>query len=114
VLNRLGVPLSGLRAALARMGASSENVANLQTDGYAKRRTTASEGPRGGVQTRVDKVALSEEGKRAAETLNGAQNDVDLSEELIEEITARSDLTTNSRVVRAADRMIRSVLDLFA
>ena len=114
MLNRLGVPLSGLRAALTRMAASSQNVANLQTDGYAKRRTTASEGPGGGVQARVDKVALSEEGKRAAESLDGVQNDVDASGESVDMIAARSGLATNSRVLRATDRMIRTVLDLFA
>jgi flagellar basal-body rod protein FlgC len=112
--NRLDIPLSGLQAARRRQAASAQNTANLQTDGYERQRTVASEAPQGGVRTRVDTVALSDEARTAAAQLEGAQNNVEPVEEAVAQGEARSATAANARVVRTTDRMTGWLLDALA
>ena len=113
MIGRPDIPLSALRTNASRQSASAHNTANLQTDGFGKQRVTSEELKTGGVRGRLDTVELSDEGRKAAEEASGAQNNVEIAEESVEQIEARHATSTNAGVIRTMDRIAQSLLDLF-
>ena len=111
---RTDIPLSGMRAGQQRLDAAAHNTANLQTDAFERQRITAWEAPAGGVQTRVDTVELSAGDRRIARTVGGPQNNVDPAGEMVESIASRSAFRANARSANVHDRLMASLLDVFA
>ena len=107
------IPLSGMRAHQQRLAASAHNTANLHTDAFKRQRIIAQERSAGGVQTRLDTVELSPEARRAAQTVDGVQNNVDTAAEAVERIAAREGFRSNAQALLAQDRLMKSLLDLF-
>ena len=106
--------LSALSAYSVKMRVTANNVANVNTDGYKKSRTTMQEGPLGGVVPEVDRVdtpgmpkQISEDGIiREVETSN-----VDLAEEITDTMPTRTAYQANLKTIQATDEMIGSLLD---
>jgi len=101
------IALSGLTAASTRLDAHAQNVANLQSEGYAPVEVTQEALPQGGTVATVSRPSLGEVASDAA--LAGT---VDLAKELVGQLTARRAYEANLATLRAADEAERSVLDV--
>jgi flagellar basal body rod protein FlgB len=93
----LNVPLSGLQGAAFRQGVVANNVANLNTPGYAARSVVSSEAVGGGV--RVAEVRQQGEG-------------VDLNTEVAGSVLNVAAYKANAAVVRAEDELLGALLDI--
>lgn len=124
--------VSGLNAAQTRLAVSANNVANIsstmtQKDGVLQNAPYAPQ--------RVDTVSLSEGGVRALvrqkapgtvpvydpentaadpETGITQYPNVSPEEEVVSQVTAKSDFKANLKSLKTADEMIGSLLDIFA
>jgi flagellar hook protein FlgE len=105
---------SGLNANSVRQTVSAHNVANTNTDTFAKQNTSQQALASGGTSTRVDTVTLSTEAKAIAREINGAQNNVDVAEETVSQIQSRENFKQNAAVVRTQDEMQKTLLDTTA
>lgn len=113
-MNTFNIAGSGLRANIAQQATSAHNIANANTDGFARQRTTQSAEQTGGVSARVDTVSLSPEAQMQSETVAGAQNNVNVANEMVKQIETRENFKQNAQTVRAQDNMQKTLLDTFA
>ncbi len=88
---------SGLRAAQGMLAVSANNIANLNTPGYLTQRAKLSELPEGGVQ--ISGIMSTGKG-------------VDLATEEVNTIQAKTMYRANATVVKVADQMYGSLLDI--
>lgn len=102
---------SGLAAAQSRVSASAHNTANVSTDKFNKQRVTQNERATGGTDTRVDALELSAETQQIADTLQGAQNNVDQVEETVERIESKHSFVRNAKAIQAKDELAKTLLD---
>lgn len=91
--------LSGMQVAQLRIGAAAHNVANAATAGYQRLRVDAQATP-GGVSATV---------RREPESAPGLY-----VEDAVEVLAAKQAFMANVAVLRTADRMIGSLLDVLA
>ena len=102
----LGIALSGIQSAQARIGASAHNIANLQTPGFrplrAHQTSVASQasGLGGGSQVHVAQEP--------------APREVDLARELLDQMLAGHQLMANLRVAGSLNELRGTLVDLFA
>ena len=130
----LSIAASGLQAASQRLQVSAENVANVNSDGPLPSAdpTIQAQYPAAYVPQRVDQVATADGGTRAVVTdvqpstvtaydptapyadPNGqvAAPNVNLSNEAIQQVTARYAFIMNAGVMRVYSQMMRSLLDI--
>ena len=107
--------LSALSAFQKKMDVTSNNVANVNTDGFKKSRVTMQEAANGGVTTSIQRIdtpgivreTISGDGIAAVESSN-----VDLAEELPEMITTEAAYSANTKTVKTQDEMLGSLLDI--
>ena len=108
---------SGLQAEQRRMDVSAHNAANVNTDGFQKQVATAQARPSGGVDVQVDRVEVSEEGQRALEEakaeglITQPENDVNVVDETVNQISAKAVFQANAKALKAQDRTIGALLD---
>jgi flagellar basal body rod protein FlgG len=107
------ISLSGMRAAERKLEVSAHNTANASTDGFERLRTTARE-TASGVGASSDTVELSDDAKDLAEQVDGPQNNVDQVSETVDRIESSAQFATNARTLRTQDRLMKSLLDIFA
>lgn len=114
MLSGIEASLSGIRAALTRMGVSAHHVANLTTHGFKKDLVRASEGPSGGVVIRLDKSTEPGPRYRASDGTLIESSNVDLAEEAVQQLIAKHGLGANLAAFQTADAMQKTIIDLFA
>jgi len=115
---------SGLLAEQRRLDVSAHNVANVSTDGFQGQEVTAQARRSGGGDVRVDTVEVSAEAQQAQTEAEGVQgeaqaegavtqpqNDVNVVDETVNQITAKAAFQANAKVIRAQDGTIGSLLD---
>ena len=105
---------SGLLSEQKRLEVSTHNTANLNTPKFRARVATLQERPTGGVEVRVDRVEVSEEGQKSlseAGERGSPDNNVDLVDESVSKITARAGFQANSKVLKTQDKTIGTLLD---
>ena len=82
----------------------------MQTDGFEKTRFEQTSQKSGGVQSTTDTVELSDAAKEAAEKLDGAQNNVNLAEEMVSQMTSEAEFKANISTIQTANDMEESLL----
>jgi flagellar hook protein FlgE len=87
---------SGLQAAQTRLGASANNVANGQTEGFKRQTVQATAQSQGGVVVTLSRAA----------TEGG-----DLTQDVVDQLSAKQSFAANLAVLKTADQMIGSLLD---
>jgi len=130
------IALSGMNAASRRLEVSASNVANASSTGavpnadvtlpagapraYASLQLVQTESAGGGVQTTVatatpSTITVSDPNAPFANK-NGlvAAPNVDLSQEMVNQMLASYSFTANAKVLTAADRLARTLLDTTA
>lgn len=90
---------SGIQAAQTRLGASAHNIANQQTDGFKRESVSASPAQGGGVV-----VSFSQ----------AAQVGANLPQDVVDQMSAKHAFVANVQVLKTADRMMGSLLDIKA
>lgn len=93
------IALSGLDAAMLRLGAAAHNIANSQTPGYRRQFVVQASEENGGVAVRVDHA--SEAGG-------------DLPQDIVDQMASTYAFKANLRVVQTYDEMMGSLLDVRA
>ena len=66
------------------------------------------------VSTQNETVELTDNAKLLAEEANGPQNNVDQVSETVERISSSAQFTSNAGTMRLHDRLLKSLLDIFA
>lgn len=107
----LNIAASGLSAASSRLNVTANNIANLETAGYrAARANLAPVDPAG---VRVDSVTLDP--SHGPIDPDGAEgSNVDLATESVDLIREKHQYTASAKVLKAADQMLGTLLDVLA
>lgn len=124
-MSALSTALSGLNAASARLGNAANNIANADTPGYRARRVDLAPGPEGvrilGTSPRYADTYTSTAGSTDTppdatpdSDERSAPSDVDLATEAVDVIRTKSLYGANAAVVRVADSLIGTLLDVVA
>jgi flagellar basal-body rod protein FlgC len=122
---------SGMQAASLRLDVSASNVANMSSNGPLPDATNAAAFPPAYVPQRVDQVEVAGGTTARATNVspgyvsaydpsapyadkNGmvAAPNVDLTNEVVQQITALYEFTANARVMQTASQMTKTLLDI--
>jgi len=116
MIDPTGSSLSGLRAFGTKMVVTSNNVANVETDGFKKSRALLAEADPSGVTVTIEKIETPGAMLPAADGSGEMRetSNVDLAEEMISMITTQRSYDANLQAIKTWDEMMESVLDLFA
>ena len=114
MISPLDSGISALSAFSVKMNVTANNVANVNSDGFKKSRTTLKEGPFGGVEPDVDQVDTPGYTKQTVD--NGRIRDVetsnvDLAEAFVDSISSQSGCKANLKTIQAYDEMVGTLLD---
>lgn len=90
---------SGLQAAQARQGASAHNIANMQTEGFKRETVSAQAAPQGGVVVSISQAA---------------QAGSDVTQDVLDQMSAKHAFMANVQVLKTADNLMGSLLDVKA
>jgi len=107
MMNGIDAALSALNAFSKKVAVTSNNVANLNSDGYKKSRAVLQEGENGGVEASIRIIdapgnPIPYEG----------DSDVDLAEEAVNMITARRGYEANIKSIEAQVELEETIVDI--
>lgn len=114
MMSPLNSSLSAISAFSVKMNVTANNIANLNSDGFKKSRTTIREGPFGGVEPNVDQDDTPGPAKPSSENGMAGQietSNVDLAEEITDSISTQTGYKANLKTFQAIDDMLGSLLD---
>ena len=107
---------SAILAHERKMSVTSNNIANVNTDGFKKSRAIIEEGERNDVRVEIQRdespgpvVYESRDGEMVERELSN----VDIGEELTQTITTLNGYKANLKMVKVQDEMIGTLIDLF-
>lgn len=104
-----GIALSGMQAAQTQLLVGADNIANLDTAGFKSSRVNLAEAPGGGVEV----VGIERNTAPGPLGPDGQQgSNVDLASEMVGLSQARTLYAANALVVRTADQMTGTLLDI--
>jgi flagellar basal-body rod protein FlgC len=115
MISAVNSTVSALQAYQTQMQVTSNNVANVNTEGFKKSKATLKEGDNGDVQVDVNRVNTP--GHRYQE-LEGDQmveketSNVDLTEEFPQMMVTQHAYEANMKVLQTQDRMLGTTLDI--
>ncbi len=115
MISAVNSTVSALQAYNTQMQVTSNNVANVNTEGFKKSKATLKEGDNGDVQVDVNRVNTP--GHRYQE-LEGDKmveketSNVDLAEEFPQMMVTQHAYEANMKVLQAQDKMMGTTLDI--
>jgi flagellar basal-body rod protein FlgC len=115
MISAVNSSVSALQAYKTQMEVTSNNVANVNTEGFKKSKATLKEGDNGDVQVDVNRVDTP--GHRYQE-LEGDQmveketSNVDLAEEFPQMMVTQHAYEANMKVLQTQDKMLGTTLDI--
>ena len=117
MISGVSASLSGLQAYSTRLANNSNNIANMNTDGFKKGRVLLSEKLPQGVSAQHEKVntpgpMVVEETSEGAQMIE--QSNVDLSEEIPEMMINQRGFEANLKSLQAVEEMNETLLDIKA
>ncbi|MFQ5597339.1 MAG: flagellar basal body rod C-terminal domain-containing protein [Nitrospiria bacterium] len=114
MLSPMNTALSGLSGSLRRLEAAAHNTANLSTNGFKKDTVLQSEGASGGVVVHIEKgLGPGPQLPEPDGTFTEGSN-VDLAEEAVNQVLAKTEFSAHLAILKTADEMEKSMIDLFA
>jgi len=124
--------LSALNGFSGKMAVISNNVANVNTDGFKKSKATLVEGQNGGVEVSVEKIdtsaspipyeedyhAQSEEtsqiqAEEGSDSQARESSNVDLAEEMVDMISTQRGHEANLKSLNVQNEMQGTIIDMF-
>lgn len=115
MISAIHTALTGLTALGKQLEVVAHNIANVNTDGFKKFRTTFVEAPISGVLPVVDKddssgpTVLRDTGQNQLEI---ELSNTDLGEDLVQQMLAQRSFEANLHTIKAGDVLLGSILDL--
>jgi flagellar hook protein FlgE len=115
MISAVSSTVSALQAYKTQMEVTSNNVANVNTDGFKKSKATLKEGHNGDVQVDVNRVDTP--GSRYRELENDQMveketSNVDLAEEFPQMMVTQHAYEANMKVLQAQDKLLGTTLDI--
>ena len=114
MISALNSTVSALRAFVAKLGVTADNIANVNTDGFKKNRATFQTDQNGGVRVEIRRdespgfrYDVTENGK----TVEKETSNVDLAEEIPNLMVTKRDYEANLKTIETQDEMLGSLLD---
>ncbi len=112
----LSSTISALRAFGTKVKISADNVANLLTDGYKKRRVTLNQGPEGEVIPDIEKIEtpgyqILDKGPSGEMVLKELSN-VSLEEEIPQTMISSRSYQANLKMIETEDEMLGDIIDI--
>ena len=115
MISALNGTVSALRAFVTKLGVTADNIANVNTDGFKRKRATLNEDHNGGVRVEINKddspglrYDAFEDGKKVEkETSN-----VDLTEEIPNLMLTKRAYQANLKTLDTQEEMLGSLLDI--
>jgi flagellar basal-body rod protein FlgC len=108
-MDLFGIALSGMQAAQTQLNVAANNIANADTPGYQSRRADLVELSTGGVGV----AGMTSDTTPGAPQPDGKTgSNVDLARELVNVRQAQTLYAANAMVVKTADQMTGSLLDI--
>jgi flagellar basal-body rod protein FlgC len=105
-----GIGQSGLNAADRMLNASASNVANMYSQGYKATRVNLKAADTGGVAVE----SVTADPSRGAVDENGVElSNVDPATEVVNGILGKTLYTASAKLLRTADQMTGTLLDMF-
>ncbi|RJQ57755.1 MAG: hypothetical protein C4530_12030 [Desulfobacteraceae bacterium] len=116
MISSIGGSLSALSAFGKKMGVTSNNVANWQSEEFKKSRTVLTEGQNRTVKTQIERIdtpgpVVAETGKDGKEIERELSN-VDLAEEIPQTVTAQRGYEANLKSIQVQEETLKSVIDI--
>ena len=108
-ISTYNIGVSGMRAYQGALDSSANNVANALTKGYQPQQASFQENTNGGVRVNISKAAqeLSAQESRATE-----ESGTDLATELTNNLQYKAGFELSAKLVKTADEIFSSLLDL--
>ena len=115
MISSINSSLSGLSAFTKKTRVISNNIANVNTDGFKKSRATFNEGANGGVDvvvTRIDTPGPPNPDVKDYPNLEPELSNVDLTEEIPQMMLTQRGYGANLKTLKIQDEMIGALLDI--
>jgi flagellar hook protein FlgE len=106
----MSIAQSGMSTEMNRLAVSANNVANVNTDNYEAGRINQSSRDSGGVKV----TGVSRQPSETPSPPDPKPSNVDLSEEMVNQITARTGFSMNVKSLKTENEMMGSLLDMMA
>jgi flagellar basal-body rod protein FlgC len=118
MVNSLNASLNAIQSHFTRLQASTNNIANLNTDGYKGERVTISEGPAGTPAATVSidtnpgpsRMELNQKG----ELVEVEMSNVDLATEFVKTMESTQAIKANLKAVQIADELLGEIINTLA
>lgn len=109
VISTFNIGVSGMRAYQGALNSSANNVANALTKGYQPQLASFQENTNGGVRVNISKA-----GQDLAAQENGVatESGTDLATELTNNLQYKAGFELSAKLVKTADEIFSSLLDL--
>lgn len=104
----------GIQAAFSVLSVSAHNTANINTDGFKKQRTSLSEGHTGGITLKREESTESGPLYQNADGTMVEASNVDFSEEIIKQISAKHLFSANVAALKTSHEVQKSLLNILA
>ncbi|WP_319409937.1 flagellar basal body rod C-terminal domain-containing protein [uncultured Desulfosarcina sp.] len=114
MISPLDSGMAAISAFSVKMNVTANNIANVNSDGFKKSRTTLKEGQFGGVEPKVDQVNTPGITKLVSENGEDRQveaSNVDIAEEVTDSVATEAGYKANLKTIQAYDEMIGSLLN---
>jgi flagellar basal-body rod protein FlgC len=111
-----GIALTALRAFDKKLDVNAHNIANVNTDKFKKSRVDLQEAAAGGVKATIEQVnipgiSLGTNEKTGEER---ESSNVSMEEEFVDQMVTQYAFESNILIVKTADEMQKSLLDILS
>lgn len=107
-ISSLNIGISGMKAYQGALDSTANNVANALTKGYQPQLASFQENANGGVRVNISKAA--QELAKQGDSIEA--NGTDLTTELTNNLQYRAGFELSAKLVKTADEIFASLLDL--
>ena len=117
MIDSTSASISALTAFQTKLDTTSNNIANVLTNGYKKDRVILQEGESGGVKAIVDHVDTQNMPGEAVASNKNLENElpnVDLAEEMTNLMITQKAYNANLKGLKVHDEMLGAILDFLA
>ena len=115
MISPLNSTVSALQAYKSQMEVTSNNIANVNTEGFKKSKATLQEGTNGGVQVDIKQVDTPGHRYQALEgdqMVERETSNVDLSEEVPQMMVTQHAYQANMKVIQTQDEILGNMLNI--
>ena len=110
----LNIGITSLRAYQSGLDISSNNIANANTSGFQPQQAQFQEAIAGGVVVNISQNGSAASGLSTSAALGTEANSTDLATELVNTIEYKAGFQFSAQIVKAADEVLGTLIDITA